>query len=72
MKIEKTNPNAAMFPECQDCPNRIVQTDWVDPEEFSYVAGCKLMGAKDWERGSRFGPGNIMHQRNCPLKEHTK
>jgi len=62
------NPNATMFPACWTCPERIVQSDWVDPKNFDHISGCKMMGRKKWDKGVAKDASGTVYQRNCPLK----
>ena len=47
------------IPLCHKCSNKIVQPDLIDPS-YTYICGCKLLTAKQWEDGMK------KHQTNCP------
>ena len=45
---------------CCECPNKIIQLD-ID-EEYNYMAGCKLISKKNWEK---------LGNKACPLIKKT-
>ena len=61
-KIEKINKKESTLPEpfCCECPNKIIQLD-ID-EEYNYMAGCKLISKKNWEK---------LGNKACPLIKKT-
>ena len=66
------NPNAAMFPACWSCPFKVIQTDWVDPKRYNYIAGCKHLDHKKWDKGASKDSSGTVYQKNCPLKTNIR
>jgi len=65
------NPNSTMFPACWNCRDRIIQTDWVDPKNFDYIAGCLDLRTFEWDKGVKKDASGTVYQSNCPLAQRV-